>query len=69
MDMMEKRGIKMLAPEEVKKKFIPVATTNQESGFWCVKHQHWASTVNGIGWKNGECHTAQSKISSEINII
>ena len=65
MEMMEKRGIKMLAPEEVKKKaFVPMAT-NQDSGFWCDKHQHWASTTVGIGWKNGEC---RSKIS-EINIV
>jgi hypothetical protein len=62
MDMMPKRGIKMVEPSSIKKKSIietaRIGQSNISDGFWCVRHQHWASATNGIGWKNEECRSA-----------
>ena len=60
--MPKKEGIRMIEPSSIKKKPIietaRIGQSNISDGFWCVRHQHWASGTNGIGWKNEECQPA-----------
>jgi hypothetical protein len=71
MDMMPKKiGIKMVELSEVKKKKPIIETARVggstiSDGFWCVRHQHWASSTNGIGWKNDSCRSAYQDSTSK----